>query len=302
MNIIKQVHEHRLLNSEHICALQGGQSQGLIRRLNLLYHSGYLDRPKAQTLIAGNQPMVYGLGNQGAEVLAQEFGQTRPATDWTSKNREIKTIFLEHALTVAEFMIVVRLACRQRRDVEFIGPNRLIERRPPINRYTSPLGWKINISQQYSGLNFKTTVNLVPDAGFGLKVTGQDGRTRSGLFFFEADRATMPIRRTNLRQSSFHKKLVCYWESYRQTDKDGRLGKVFYENFGFRSPRLLTLTTSHERIESMIDAQKGIDPQGKGFRMFLFAPINSFDLNEPQAVFQDDAWLNGQQQATGLLK
>ena len=302
LRIIKAVHEHRFLNSEHIAALEGSKSQALTRRLNLLYHGGYLDRPRVQLAMAGNNPMVYGLGNQGAEVLERDFGQKLPHIDWTSKNREVKIIFLEHALLVSEFLLIIRLACRERSNIEFISPKALVERKPLLKGNTNPLGWKVIIGQEYSGLSYRKELNLYPDSGFGLRLTDQDGKTRTAWFFYEADRATMPIRRRNLRQSSFYKKMVCYWESYRQLEKEGKTGKVFYENFGFRYPRILTLTTSKERIQSMIEAQKNIDLQGQGFRMFLFAPANAFQLDKPQTVLSANAWLNGQSKPTGLLK
>ena len=46
--IIRLVQRHRFLRSPQIAALMGGSSQQLSRRLQLLYHHGYLERPRAQ--------------------------------------------------------------------------------------------------------------------------------------------------------------------------------------------------------------------------------------------------------------
>ena len=47
-DILRQVRRHRFLRSSHILALIGGSSQQVLRRLQRLYHHGYLDRPRAQ--------------------------------------------------------------------------------------------------------------------------------------------------------------------------------------------------------------------------------------------------------------
>jgi hypothetical protein len=45
--IIEQVHRHRFLRSSHIAALLGGSTQQLLRRLQRLYHKGYLERTRS---------------------------------------------------------------------------------------------------------------------------------------------------------------------------------------------------------------------------------------------------------------
>jgi len=104
IEIIRLVYSHRFLSSDHILALMKGSRQGVLRRLNLLYHSGYLDRPKVQLTRIGNHPMIYALGNQGAQIISSELDLPMAAVDWTSKNREVKGIFLEHTLMAANFL------------------------------------------------------------------------------------------------------------------------------------------------------------------------------------------------------
>ena len=71
LDIIKVVYKHRFLSSEHITALIDGSGQGILRRLQLLYHAGYLDRPKEQVSHwVYSRRIVYGLGNKGADLLA----------------------------------------------------------------------------------------------------------------------------------------------------------------------------------------------------------------------------------------
>src|SRR6266516_7021516 len=102
--ILRLVHRRRLLRSSHIISLSPGSAQQLLRRLQLLYHHGYLERPRAQIDYyhqGGSQRLVYGLGNKGAAFLKQELGALFRELSWDQKNRSVGRIFLEHALLVS---------------------------------------------------------------------------------------------------------------------------------------------------------------------------------------------------------
>ncbi|MBW2086625.1 MAG: replication-relaxation family protein, partial [Deltaproteobacteria bacterium] len=115
LKIIHYVYQHRFLTSRHLTALVPGHPKDILRRLYGLYHAGYLDRPRQQVkpFQPGSQPMVYALGNKGADLLTSEFGLHRGRVDWTAKNREVKRVYLEHTLMVSGFMVSLELACRQ---------------------------------------------------------------------------------------------------------------------------------------------------------------------------------------------
>src|SRR4051812_10510333 len=75
--IIRLVNRHRFLHSSHISTLVGGNAQQIVRRLQLLYHHGYLERPRCQLDYyhkGGSRRMVYGIGSPGAEMLSREHG------------------------------------------------------------------------------------------------------------------------------------------------------------------------------------------------------------------------------------
>src|ERR1039458_6847379 len=114
--IIRLVERFRFVRSSHICSLIPGSPQQLLRRLKLLYHHGFLERPRAQIDYyhrGGSRHMVYGLGSKGAVFLQRDldpgFGQVR----WGEKNRAAGRVFLEHALLVADVMVAIELACRR---------------------------------------------------------------------------------------------------------------------------------------------------------------------------------------------
>ena len=86
-------------------------------------------------------------------------------------------------------------------------------------------------------------------------------RNRTNYFLVEADRATMPIERVSLAQSSVKKKLLAYHH--------GHAAKRHATLWGIPGFRVLTITTSRERMASMIEVVKDIT-NGKGSNVFLF--------------------------------
>jgi hypothetical protein len=77
LEIIKLVYDYRFLNSDQIKYLVAGSGQVILRRLQKLFHHGFLDRPLQQFSYPGNQKMIYALGNSGATILASEYGMDR---------------------------------------------------------------------------------------------------------------------------------------------------------------------------------------------------------------------------------
>ena len=292
IEILKQVNRHRFLTSEHITALVEGSKQPIIRRLHLLYHSGYLDRPKEQIKPSfyGSKPIVYALGNKGADLLSEILNQPRLKVDWTTKNKQATNAFLEHTLMVANFMVCLDLACRQVQGARIIWPEEILKRMPrKQNKKGSPFSWAVDVKREVAGRTREFKIGILPDLVFGLHFT-QDGT--AAYFFLEADRSTMPIIRAGFAKSSFLKKLVAYWHS--------KQAGFMEEIFGFKAPRVLTLTVSQERIKNMIAANKEVDPRGKGMRMFYFSEASAFSLEEPAKVFKK-VWQNGREELSSLI-
>lgn len=293
--IIKLVYKHRFLSSVHLAALLPGSSQGLLRRLNLLFHAGYLNRPPEQIrpYRQGSDPMVYGLGNKGADLLAAEYGLPRSKVDWTSKNREVKKVYLEHTLMVANFMVCLEVACRQKGDIEIIGSEEIIARMPQKPKAVNPFSWKVKIKQGGQGDKKDVAFNMVPDKVFGLHFKKDPPGQNRAYFFLEADRSTMPVKRDSLFKSSYYKKLVGYWASWKNN--------LYQEHFGFKSARVLTLTKSEERINNMIAVNKEVDDKRQGSKMFLFARADSFNLDHPEKIL-DRSWKDGKDSAWSSLR
>lgn len=191
--------------------------------------------------------MVYGLGNKGMKLLEREDGIGRRKLDWTARNRSVTRLFMEHTLAVADAMTALELSCRSRRA-------ELVDHRSDTGE---PFKWSVPV--RHGGA--LAPVGVVPDRVFGLK-------TEAGIrwFFLEADRATMPVERNNLKQTSFYRKLLAYHETWRQ-----RTLKDSFPRF-----QVLTVTTTPERVENMVQAARRLT-QGKGSGLFLFTDERSFN-------------------------
>ncbi len=127
--IIRQVHRHRFLRSAHIVALLEDNSQQLLRRLQLFFHHGYLERPRCQIEYfhqGGSRHIVYGLGNKGASLLKQELGASFRELRSGEKNRSVGRVYLEHALLVSDVMVALELACRKTGHVRLIVGDELL--------------------------------------------------------------------------------------------------------------------------------------------------------------------------------
>jgi hypothetical protein len=256
---IRHVAKHRFLRSTHLIALLERPTKKFLERLAALYHNGYLDRPRAQLdyyATAGSAPLVYALGNKGADILTELDGSQRAKVDWTWKNRDAGRIFIEHTLLIADLMVSAEIATRRAGNLRLIEPYDILATAPEATRRAKN-PWALPASITHAGIQHD--LSLIPDKVFGLDYI--DVRKRS-YFFVEADRGTMPVMRSHPRQTSFHQKILGYLAGSRPTNSHG-------QHFGIGNFRVLTITTSPERIGTMIDALKRAT-NGTGSNQFLF--------------------------------
>jgi hypothetical protein len=245
--IVSLVSHHRFLRTTHLAALVRGSAQQVSRRLQLLYHHGFLERPRAQLEYfhrGGSSHMVYGLGNKGAALLREELGNRFSERNWGEKNRSVGRIFLQHALLVSDVLIAIQLACRERKDVKYIGQHEV---------FPHEIRWQVTIERGRK-------LGVVPDAAFALEWTRTDGELERVHFFVEADRGTMPIVRRNLTQTSFRRKLLAYEATWSQN--------IHRSRFGINRFRMLTFGTSERRLSALRNEGASLK-SGKGLFVFF---------------------------------
>lgn len=258
--IIRLVYRHRFIRSPQIVALVGGSPQQVLRRLQSLYHHGYLERPRAQIDYyhrGGSRHIAYGLGDKGGALLEQELGISLKEIAWAEKNRGVGRVYLEHTLLISDIMATIEIACRKTNirlltEREIALPGEISEKHQPFN-------WKVKLQ---SGKR----LGVIPDRVFALEFVKPDGTTDRAYFFLEADRGTMPVKRRNLSQTSFHRKLLAYEATWSQSIHESR--------FGFHRFRVLTITTSPKRVQSLVDACSELE---RGHGLFLFADRTILD-------------------------
>lgn len=244
--ILKCIHRHRFLRSDHVAALVPGSRQQILRRLQCLYHHGYLERPLCQIdyYHSGSRRIAYGLGSKGIAWVKHQLSLPFHKFDWKRKSH-VGRLFLEHALLVSDIMVALELACRYRPDIRLVSVETL-----KIPKMREPFQWQVDIGQRQK-------IGVIPDRVFGLECNGQ-----RWWYCLEADRGTMPINRGKLDQTSFQRKLIAYAATWSQNLHRTRLG---WQRF-----RVLTVTTSTQRVQGLKDACQCL-ANGHGLFLFLDA-------------------------------
>jgi hypothetical protein len=280
--ILRAVHRHRLLRSTHLIALLNGSRQTTLRRLQLLFHHGYLDRPTAQLdwYAKGSEPMVYALGKRGAAVLASAGEPRGNALLWDGRRSRH---FLRHTLAVAEVMTAFEAACRDREGVTLIQPEEVLAAAPEATRRMRlPFRWQVEVKK--AGKLHRLGVE--PDRVLGLRFVREPEHRQRAYFFLEADRGTMPVTRQGLGQTSFRRKLLGYRETWRQG--------VHRTHLGIPNFRVLTVTTNKERMRNLVQACGAL---GSGARLFLF--VDHERLNRDHILAQK--WVDGRGEVLQLF-
>jgi hypothetical protein len=255
--IILAVYENRYMSRDQIRNLFFNVTSMANERLMRLYQHGYLDRLYPPVSFGSTQA-VYGLDRKGAELVAKELGIAKESINWKKRNSKVEFLFLEHTLAVSEFRVCLELAAREARKIEVLfwkpQSKALNDRVPDPERQSKYL-------------------LVSPDAFFGILTTNglpaeASAKAGKAYFFLEADLGTESTER-------FKKKII----AYRNYWKSGK----YQEKYGFKSFRVLTVTTSEKRLNNLV--AMACDCGAKG--MFLFT---TQDLTKPNNVF-DNVWL-----------
>lgn len=264
IEIFKLLRRYRYLRSTYIHAFVGGLSATRFKeRLGDLFHEGYLNRPSQQWAFAEARcaPVVYESGKGSIAALralgaALDDGRQAAAT----ANRQ----FL-HALMICEALASIELAAREHANLRFIAWPEILARAPEaVRTFTTPFRLPVP-SGGY----------LVPDGVFGIEY--RDNATKTFRFFaLEADRGTMPIARTNPKQTSCLGKLAAYGDIIAR--------QVHKTHWGIPNLLVLTLTTSAARCSEMV-AKLGV-----GSPAFLFKAVDERTLSKPFPSLLLEPW------------
>lgn len=282
--ILRQLVRYRFLRSTHIAALVGRSLDRTNDRLCRLFHAGYVDRPRAQLdyyPTAGSAPLVYALGQLGAHLLS-ERGVDCTGMDRTRSNREAGRPFIEHQLEIVDFHLAVERCTRGRSDLRLIHAEEIVASAPErTRRMRSPFALRATVLQNDRPYD----VGVVPDFVFGLLFS--DGSRR--CFMVEIDRGTMPISRADFRQTSFERKMQAYLAAHNQGQQA--------QQFGWKTFRVLVVTTDQQRVRAMIETSQRLNAQQSvGPSLFLFSLADELQRSDPLTHL----WVDGRGRATRL--
>jgi DNA-binding transcriptional ArsR family regulator len=282
--LLGNISRFRLVSASQLAALDGGSAQNVSRTLLALWENGYIERPEAQVasriLYEGSRPTIYGLTRRGAALLREHgFDVRRRLLDGIDKERGAGWRFVEHTVSIAEFMIRLELAVRGRNDLRILERGEILDDAPKSNRD--------RLVRMEASIRIGEALRrnaVVPDALFGLRFNDEE----ESYFMLEVDRGEMPVERyKNPQRTYFAKKMLTYYEANRQRRHVHDLG---IENF-----RVLTVTTTWERVERMLDALGAIT-DGRGSNVFLFADQATLAAGNPLEL----KWVSGKRELVRL--
>jgi hypothetical protein len=242
VELVRLVKRHRFLGSDHLAALSAGPDKKIAARLRVLFHAGYLDRPRGQLehyrAGGGSNRMVYALSSRGARLLIEHDGPgDDPHIDWARKNQAAGRPFILHALAIADVTVALTRAVRARAGFQLLGPDALLDSAPAdTRRRDRPWTWTTRIQANDVSLSLGAT----PDLAFAIRYPDASRR----CYLLEADRGTMPVDRADLAQTSIRRKCLVY--------AAGKRAGLHGSQFGWKAFRVLFVTATRARADTIL--------------------------------------------------
>lgn len=273
--ILSLLQRYRYASSEHIHAFVGGQKNRLQERLARLYREPncYLNRPSQQRQYfnANYRPLLYELDRNGEQAL-RSCGRWEDdsAITWLNSAREGRVDFA-HAVMVCEALASIELGIKRNPALRFIDWSEIKARIPEPARHSKVLHClPARISHQINGAVQAFDKALAPDAVFGIAYQGLGAR----FFALECDRDSEPLRRSNLQQTSYMRKLL----QYQQVLLDRR----YEAQWSVPNLLVLNLTTSELHMRKIMALAQELCALACQFLLFKTMPsLGDFARPEP---------------------
>lgn len=253
------------------------------KRLLKLYGSpnAYVDRPEQQkeNYNANYTCLIYDINKKGEELLITHGRISDEQRFWRVNRLRGTYRNFWHEVMIADIMASIRLGIQADPMLRYISWHQILTRAPEATRrFDNP--FKLPYSISHNGQSLMST--LVPDAIFGIEFRRQP-KSYYAFFALEADRNTMPVSRSNLKDNSYLRKIL----AYRSLVSAG----TYRTHLGLPNLRVLTVTTNavHQaNIKKLVG-----DIAGKS-ELFLFKTLPSlgraFNAPEPTPHIIAGAW------------
>jgi len=252
MAVVLAVRDYRVLRRDQIQRLLFPSQNTANYRLQLLFQHGFLER-RWRPVEYGQNPgqAIYLLGKRGADLLAKSIAVPSEIVARQGVSNTVHSPFLQHALSVSDVRVAFTIGAQRAGYC--------------IERWIREDGLKAAGDYVYTSYNTETPrqVAIIPDAYLALRLGD-----RRAHFLLEVDRATETSGRWAHRVQAY----LTYIASGR-----------YSRRFGTTSLRILTITTSRERLTNL---QRATEEAGGG-SLFWFTTLG---LVQPETVLSEPIW------------
>ena len=274
VQMLEALARFRLLTPIQLVRIVGGSERGVRNRVRILAAHKYLVRLAASII----EPVAYGLANKGARHLSANGHHINARFDWTAENYRRSNHFRVHTLAIADTMLHFDHAAAL--HALTLVDHQLSHLPEETQQAARPFASRIPVQHN----NKPLTIHLEPDRLFALSYPNVRHN-----FALEVDRGTMDVWANRLiGKSSIRRKLLAYVH--------GREQRRFVERWGFKSFRVLVVTTSEARIKNMLRAQHRVAPS---------CPPGFFMYSTPERLAQHGAlgpaWITSKRDDVSLL-
>ena len=189
---------------------------------------------------------------------------------------------MEHTLAISDFAVGLSIAVAANPDVDLCDGPALLARLPATSREAAK-PYRLSVPVIFKSA--RHTIGIEPDFAFSL---GFPLAGRRAFFLVEIDRGTMPVERSDIRQSSMLRKFLTYSAAWRS--------KLHTQTFGWRNFRVLVVTGNAERAQNMRDVlQQHVG--GRGSPLFWFADAPALKMDNTL----EHVWIDGEGHERRLL-
>lgn len=254
IEILKVLKDYRFLTACQIQKLFFKTVHKSRRRLFKLWQNKYLERVFLPPKMGEGSPYaIYALGSRGVRLLVNQLGLDRQAIGHTIPRSKGSYLFIEHTLKRNDLRIALTLACKSTPNIEL-------------------LFWRQDksIKDHVTFINSKSQkllrIPLMADGFFGLKINN-----KKFYFFVEIDRGSIDNKRILNRMKGYYN----FW-----------LQKRHIKKFGIGNFRVLTITTTQQRMENLIETTKKVRKGNIGSNLFWFTTFDRYSLENPKNIFE----------------
>lgn len=230
---------------------------GLKRRVTLLFHHGFLARPRAQEhrnrLVKGSTPLVVTPDRRGIRNHRARERDPVPMPKWTHDNDKRTWGSINHLLTTTDLRIAYQFPETPPKNFAFTPGHELLLARGSERTLKAKAPYKLSTNAIWPILNrreviepTKLWVSTEPDDYFS--VTSD----RENFYFHESDEGTEIILPNKEKRHSllfFHltsllQKYAVYANAFRE--------RVHEKHFGIPNFRVITTTSTPARVQKII--------------------------------------------------